>query len=187
MAYDRNTLLQQLQSYKASEFEADVVKELFAFVNTSPTCFERVQEEDAKHIAVSVLLTNKQNEALFLWHKKIKQWTQPGGHCDGDEDLLSVAYKELEEETGIKGATISPTPLEIRKYSYDKSVFGYSKSIYNITFLASLDSDETPRIAEPDKCGEMRWMNSAEARTEVSSSPYPNATHLIDKWELATR
>ena len=37
----------------------------------------------------------------MLHHVKLDRWLQPGGHADGNEDLLAVAMKELEEETGI--------------------------------------------------------------------------------------
>ena len=37
----------------------------------------------------------------MMHHKKIEKWLQPGGHADGDTDLVSVARKECEEETGV--------------------------------------------------------------------------------------
>jgi 8-oxo-dGTP pyrophosphatase MutT (NUDIX family) len=39
---------------------------------------------------------------LLTHHAKLNRWLQPGGHADGDEDILNVALKEVEEETGLK-------------------------------------------------------------------------------------
>lgn len=42
------------------------------------------------------------DSALLLHHAKLDMWLQPGGHCDDDPDLVAVAKKEVEEETGLK-------------------------------------------------------------------------------------
>ena len=42
------------------------------------------------------------DSALLLHHAKLDMWLQPGGHCDGESDLIAVAEKEVEEETGLK-------------------------------------------------------------------------------------
>lgn len=39
---------------------------------------------------------------LLTHHAKLNRWLQPGGHADGDEDILNVALREAEEETGLK-------------------------------------------------------------------------------------
>ena len=37
-----------------------------------------------------------------MHHKKLGMWRQPGGHADGDSNVLGVAFKEALEETGIE-------------------------------------------------------------------------------------
>lgn len=39
--------------------------------------------------------------ALLVHHAKLNRWLQPGGHADGDENIIAVARKEAEEETGL--------------------------------------------------------------------------------------
>ncbi|MEY3443634.1 MAG: hypothetical protein RLZZ519_1915 [Bacteroidota bacterium] len=39
---------------------------------------------------------------LLIHHRKLDRWLQPGGHADGDPDLLAVAQREVFEETGLK-------------------------------------------------------------------------------------
>jgi 8-oxo-dGTP pyrophosphatase MutT (NUDIX family) len=40
-----------------------------------------------------------------MHHRKLDRWLQPGGHADGDTDLLYVASREAREESGIKRIT----------------------------------------------------------------------------------
>jgi 8-oxo-dGTP pyrophosphatase MutT (NUDIX family) len=51
--------------------------------------------------------------AILLLHAKLGRWLQPGGHADGDTNLVHVAWREAIEETGIDGLEIEPTPLDI--------------------------------------------------------------------------
>ena len=39
---------------------------------------------------------------LVVYHNIFDGWIYPGGHADGDSDLLSVAIREVLEETGVK-------------------------------------------------------------------------------------
>ena len=38
---------------------------------------------------------------LLTHHKKLGKWLQPGGHADGDADVVRVAQREAEEESGL--------------------------------------------------------------------------------------
>ena len=116
----RKPFLDIIEQYRtiAPLDEHAVIDELMQYVTDHEDCFERKHEEGAKHIAASVLLvTHDFRKALFLWHTKIGLWTQPGGHMDGDSDIHAVALKELEEETGVKGAKLmTHIPLHMHRY-----------------------------------------------------------------------
>ena len=54
------------------------------------------------HFTSSGLIMNSQrNKVLFVHHKIYHTWCWTGGHADGDPDLLAVALREAEEETGV--------------------------------------------------------------------------------------
>ena len=71
------------------------------------------------HFTGSALVVNADgSRALLHHHGKLNRWLQFGGHCDGDEDVLSVACREAEEESGIAGlivASARPFDLDIHE------------------------------------------------------------------------
>lgn len=177
--------LNLLEAYRElNPNEEHIVAELAAHVASNQDCFERTPKENARHIAASVLLTTADYaKALFLWHAKIQRWTQPGGHADGDKNIQRVARKELEEETGITRARFfSSIPLDITRFDYASTVFGYRKSIYNLCFLAILPNNQTPQIMEQDKCTEMHWATPSEALQLIRSYQDPTTRRIIRKW-----
>ncbi|CAD5251025.1 MULTISPECIES: NUDIX hydrolase [unclassified Imperialibacter] len=63
-------------------------------------CFRR--DLVSGHITGSAWVVSPSlDQVVLLHHKKLNRWLQPGGHADGEEDILKVATKELEEETGL--------------------------------------------------------------------------------------
>jgi 8-oxo-dGTP pyrophosphatase MutT (NUDIX family) len=42
------------------------------------------------------------DKGLMVYHNIYNSWSWLGGHADGDEDLLSVAIREVKEESGVK-------------------------------------------------------------------------------------
>lgn len=64
------------------------------------------------HFTASVFLLNKElTHVLLMHHAKLDRWSQPGGHCDGNPDVINVAMKEAREESGIND--IRPLSLKI--------------------------------------------------------------------------
>ena len=54
------------------------------------------------HFTASNWIVNKERtKVLMIYHNIYKSWAWTGGHSDGDSDLLHVAQKEAEEETGL--------------------------------------------------------------------------------------
>ena len=61
------------------------------------------RENIVMHITSSGYIVNKnRDKVLMIYHKIYDSWAWTGGHADGDSDLLHVAIKEAEEETGLK-------------------------------------------------------------------------------------
>ena len=81
--------------------ESETVSRFDSFVDAHPDCFHRSCR--VGHITSSAWIVDRTGERVLLTHhRKLGLWLQPGGHCDGDPDTLSVALREAHEETGIE-------------------------------------------------------------------------------------
>lgn len=62
----------------------------------------RVPDLLPAHVTGSAWVVSPDREqALLLLHGKHHRWFQPGGHADGQADILQVALRETHEETGL--------------------------------------------------------------------------------------
>lgn len=67
------------------------------------------------HLTASAFVFNpEKTKALMVYHLIYDSWSWVGGHADGNRDLLSVARRELEEETGLsRGHPLQETPISL--------------------------------------------------------------------------
>lgn len=111
---DRAPLLTLLARYADSPLctdrERPELARLVDFVEREPACFERATIEG--HITGSAWILDADRAACLLTHhKKLGLWLQPGGHADGEADVLAVALREGREESGIPG--LEPLSREV--------------------------------------------------------------------------
>jgi len=102
----RKKLLDLLHTHvEADNNEAVMKQKMIDFVNTYDNCFDR--ELLIGHVTGSAWILDSTGKfVLLMHHRKLDKWFQPGGHCDGDSDVLHVALKEAEEETGLSEITV---------------------------------------------------------------------------------
>lgn len=63
-----------------------------------------LRENRIAHITSSAFIVNAAGDKMLMAHHVQRGvWAWPGGHADGDADLMRVAQREAEEETGILG------------------------------------------------------------------------------------
>lgn len=98
---DRKNLQELLCQYRSYyPEEAAYARRGCRLLQESPNCFFR--EGTGLHVTASVWILNPAGTAtLFMLHRKLEQWFPPGGHADGNENVIAVALKECSEETGI--------------------------------------------------------------------------------------
>ena len=66
------------------------------------------------HLTGSALVVDpSRGHTLLMLHRKLSRWFQPGGHADGDANLLAVALKEAAEETGISGLMVATPAIDL--------------------------------------------------------------------------
>ena len=74
--------------------------EIIRFVEGHADCLLRTCASG--HLTGSAWIVDAfRRRALLTHHRKLDKWLQPGGHADGDSDLLAVALREAREETGL--------------------------------------------------------------------------------------
>ena len=100
-AMHRDPLLSAIADYATRHpEETEVIDRFDRFVRDHSDCFERSLA--IGHITGSAWIVNAAGDAVLLTHhRKLNRWLQPGGHADGDPDVLAVAMREADEETGL--------------------------------------------------------------------------------------
>lgn len=97
----RNQLLHLLAAYVAKyPSESECSNQFIDFINQYDTCFDR--DLSVGHITGSAWIMNQAGtHTLLTHHKKLNKWLQLGGHADGESDILQVAKREADEESGL--------------------------------------------------------------------------------------
>lgn len=97
----REAVLQLLEQHDPFDAHEEKARErIVAFVRQYRDCFER--HLAVGHITASAWVLNpKGTHVLLTHHRKLDKWLQLGGHADGDPDVLRVAVREAQEESGI--------------------------------------------------------------------------------------
>ena len=97
----RADLEKKLKDYlKLYPNEYVTINAMIKFLNTYPDCFER--NNLFGHFTGSAwIVDDTHNWILMTHHRQLNRWLQPGGHADGNPDLLYVAINEAREETGL--------------------------------------------------------------------------------------
>ena len=60
----------------------------------------------------SFVLDHARAHVLLLHHRRLDRWLQPGGHGEGETEPRLIALREVEEETGLGAADLTPFPDE---------------------------------------------------------------------------
>lgn len=113
-------------------------------------------------------------QVLMVYHNIYQSWSWTGGHADGEEDLLTVAIREVQEETGV----LEVRPLSTEIYSLE--ILGVNAHVkrgchvsthlhLNATFLLEADPAQ-PLRAKPDENSAVAWIPAAEV-IDRSSEP----------------
>lgn len=84
------------------EMDLTVKENMMSFIEMNGDTVLTRKNTIAHMTASSVIINKERTKMLMIHHKIYDTWTWQGGHTDGEGDLLKVALKEAEEETGIR-------------------------------------------------------------------------------------
>lgn len=142
---------------------------MLSFIRAYPDTVLTRENEFAHLTASSLIINPSFTHTLFVFHRLYQSWCWTGGHADGEHDLLSVAIKEAQEETGLKAVQIySPDILSLDILP----VFGHWKNgryvATHLHFSAAfilLADQEAPLFHEKKENWAARWIPLSEIET----------------------
>ena len=174
---------EQIASYDPFNEQEERDKELIlGFMDSHEDVFLRSCL--AAHMTASAWVTDSKRENILMaYHNIYNSWAWLGGHADGEEDLASVAVREVMEESGIKNVRLlSDDIFSLESLTVDghikKGRYVSSHLHLNVTYLIEADETESLRIKK-DENSAVAWISLNEV-TSRSSEPWFNK-HIYNK------
>lgn len=168
-------ILTQLQRYRPkNEQEAADLAEMLRRLKLGEDVFSR-SNLSAHFTASAWVVSPDRRQVLMAYHDLYDSWAWLGGHADGDKDLLSVALREVQEESGLH--ELRPVSEDI--YSVEiLAVSGHRKQgryvpshlHLNVTYLLEADP-ASPLRSRPGENSAVAWFIPDEA-VAASSEPW---------------
>lgn len=137
------------------------------------------------HLTGSAMVINKnRTKVLMAFHHQIGQWAWLGGHTDADKDILAVAQREVNEETGLehfKTLNLFPVDLSVTAVKTHikrgKVVSGHLH--YDVCYAFEADENEAVRL-KPDENSGVKWLNISDIEAECTYNA-PRYLRIIEK------
>ena len=112
------------------------------------------------------------DKVLMVHHNIYNSWSWIGGHADGEDDLLSVAMREIQEETGVsnmKPVQQNAISLDILTTNAHKKKGKHVSSHLhlNVSYYIIADEKEVLRI-KPDENSGVKWIAVDELEQYVT-------------------
>ena len=152
-----------------NEQEEKDKEQMLEFINTFDDVLTR--NNLLGHFSASAFVVNKdRTKMVVVYHNIYDGWIYPGGHADGIEDLLSVAIREVEEETGLKVKVLDENMFGIQSLP----VMGHVKrgkyvsahTHFDAVYLLEAD-DTIPLVFREDESQGVKWIPFDEADNET--------------------
>ena len=175
----------QIEAFQPyNEQEAADQRQILCDMDAFPDLLTR--RNTTAHFTASCWIVNpERTKVLMAYHNLYRSWAWLGGHADGEEDLLAVALREANEESGVEAVPVSPEifSLEILHVAphVKRGNFVCAHLHLNATYLLEAD-DQAPIRCKPDENSAVRWLDVDEVLTAVSE-PYmlPVYRKLLEK------
>ena len=134
-----------------------------------------LRSNETAHFSASAWVVNPaRDRVLMIYHNIYQSWAWPGGHADGEADLLGVAMREVTEETGatrlreVGGGIFSLEILPVEPH-FKRGAFVAAHLHLNLTYLLEA-SDGQALAVKPDENSGVKWFALDQA---ISASSEP--------------
>jgi 8-oxo-dGTP pyrophosphatase MutT (NUDIX family) len=153
----RKALLEKLDAYEPGDgHEAQMAGALRQFVAAHVDCFERSLA--IGHVTGSAWVIDRERASVLLTHhRKLDKWLQPGGHADGDPDILRVALREVCEECGLETIrAVSEGIFDIDIHAIPARGSEREHLHYDVRFL--VEADRNAPLALSEESRSLAWV-----------------------------
>jgi 8-oxo-dGTP pyrophosphatase MutT (NUDIX family) len=153
---NRESLVRFFSDYQTSYTDEALFIPRFLELLKQTNCFDRTHLPG--HITGSAWIVDPSNtQALLVHHAKLNKWVQPGGHADGDENILQVALREAEEETGLKKLrVVNDTPFDVDIHLIPKRADFPEHFHFDIRYL--LEASMSDQIIVSNESHDVKWI-----------------------------
>jgi 8-oxo-dGTP pyrophosphatase MutT (NUDIX family) len=164
---DRVSLIADLKRYSTSFSQEKKFIPLFLELLTHPHAFQRSHLPG--HMTGSAWIVDPTGKyALFTHHAKLNRWLQPGGHADGDENIVRVANREANEETGIQNLELISSLFDIDIHSIPARQDFPTHDHYDIRCLFT--ADKNVKLEITDESHDLAWIALEDVGNIVNES-----------------
>lgn len=161
-------LIENFVPYNEQE-ESDKVQ-MIKFIDSNKDILTR--DNIFGHLTASAYVVNEDfDKTLLVKHNILGGYIFPGGHADGESDFLSVAIREVQEETGLNVSAYSKEIFSICsapvKGHIKRGKYVSSRNHYDLLYLvvAKNEDMEKIRILE-DENSDIKWVNLDDSYNE---------------------
>lgn len=166
---NRVALQTQFESYRTSYAEERALIPEFLNLIQDPKAFLRERLEG--HFTASAWIVNpERTHTLLLLHRKLGKWLQPGGHADGEENLLEVALKEAREECGLHAIRVVTDQIfDLDRHGIPAQGQVPAHSHFDVRYL--LEADRSDTLQKNHESISLKWIPLSAVATYVGCSP----------------
>ena len=149
-----------LQTYETQWPEELIFRDQFLELLLHPRAYHR--DHLPGHITGSAWVVNaNRTKVVLLHHGNLNRWLQPGGHADGDENVLQVTLRELEEETGLKKVKqLIPGIFDLDIHPIPAKKGFPDHFHYDVRFL--FEADDSDPIIVSEESFDVKWVPVGE-------------------------
>lgn len=148
-------------------------KLILDFIGKNADAFARTNL--TAHMTASAWVVNRERtKVLMVYHRIYDSWSWTGGHADGETDLLSVAVREVREETGVSARPVSEDIFSLEILTVDghekRGEYVSSHLHLNVTYLLEADERDELHVCE-DENKAVAWF-TLDGALKASTEPW---------------
>ena len=134
--------------------------QIVALYPYAPECLYRSYFKPGHITGSGVLVSADGQRVLLNHHKFLDKWLYFGGHADGDSDILNVARREVEEESGLNDFDLAYNDilsLDVHTIPENAAKGEPGHKHFDVLYLFQMrkGSNETPALS--DESVTLKW------------------------------